>query len=126
MERPLTLDVVVRQSRHIASTGVGRSTKSVWKGPRLGVPQGGRGGRRSSAFGCDGVLVSRMVRINRLCILAARPGAVADLRSDLVVPSLTLSRAVWPAVVASPATIAIEIGADGHDALVFCDGRREC
>ena len=45
----------------------------------------------------------------------------STLRADLADPSL-FGR---PMVTSPDATVAIEIEADGHDALVFCDGRRE-
>jgi NAD+ kinase len=48
-----------------------------------------------------------------------------DLEAILVVPNNAHALFGRPMVTSPEACIAIEIEADGHDALVFCDGRRE-
>ena len=58
----------------------------------------------------------------------SRPGGPIvwpDLEAILVVPNNAHALFARPMVTSPNAAIAIEIEAGGHDALVFCDGRRE-
>jgi NAD+ kinase len=48
-----------------------------------------------------------------------------DVEAILVVPNNAHALFSRPMVTSPEATIAIETEAGGHDALVFCDGRRE-
>ena len=56
---------------------------------------------------------------------AGGPVLWPDLEAILVVPNNAHALFGRPMVTSPDARIAIEIEADGHDALVFCDGRRE-
>jgi len=82
-------------------------------------------GRPVSAFGCDGVLVSTPTGSTAYAFSAGGPVLWPDLEAILVVPNNAHALFGRPMVTSPDATIAIEIEGDGHDALVFCDGRRE-
>jgi len=127
VEERLTLDVVVRQGGQIINRGWALNDASLEKGPRLGV----LGvvveidGRPVSTFGCDGVLVSTPTGSTAYAFSAGGPVLWPDLEAILVVPNNAHALFGRPMVTSPEATVAIEIEADGHDALVFCDGRRE-
>lgn len=127
VENRLTLDVVVRRGGRVIDHGWALNEASLEKGPRLGV----LGvvveieGRPVSAFGCDGVLVSTPTGSTAYAFSAGGPVLWPDLEAILVVPNNAHALFGRPMVTSPEATIAIEIEADGHDALVFCDGRRE-
>ncbi|MEB4211056.1 NAD kinase [Mycobacterium sp. 94-17] len=126
VEIRLTLDVTVRHGGGDVH-GWALNEVSLEKGPRLGV----LGvvleidGRPVSAFGCDGVLVSTPTGSTAYAFSAGGPVLWPDLEAILVVPNNAHALFGRPMVTSPDATIAIEIEADGHDALVFCDGRRE-
>jgi NAD+ kinase len=127
VEDRLTLDVSVRQGGRVIHQGWALNEASLEKGPRLGV----LGvvveieGRPVSAFGCDGVLVSTPTGSTAYAFSAGGPLLWPDLEAILVVPNNAHALFSRPMVTSPDATIAIEIEGDGHDALVFCDGRRE-
>jgi NAD+ kinase len=127
VEERLTLDVVVRQGGRVIEQGWALNEASLEKGPRLGV----LGvvveidGRPVSTFGCDGVLVSTPTGSTAYAFSAGGPVLWPDLEAILVVPNNAHALFGRPMVTSPEASIAIEIEADGHDALVFCDGRRE-
>jgi NAD+ kinase len=127
VEERLTLDVLVRQAGRVIEHGWALNEVSLEKGPRLGV----LGvvveieGRPVSAFGCDGVLVSTPTGSTAYAFSAGGPVLWPDLEAILVVPNNAHALFGRPMVTSPDATVAIEIEADGHDALVFCDGRRE-
>ena len=123
----MTLDVVVRVNGAITGRGWALNEASLEKGPRLGV----LGvvveidGRPVSSFGCDGVLVSTPTGSTAYAFSAGGPVVWPDLEAILVVPNNAHALFARPMVTSPDATIAIEIEAAGHDAMVFCDGRRE-
>jgi NAD+ kinase len=127
VEDRLTLDVVVRQGGEILDQGWALNEASLEKGPRLGV----LGvvieidGRPVSTFGCDGVLVSTPTGSTAYAFSAGGPVLWPDLEAILVVPNNAHALFGRPMVTSPDAKIAIEIEAGGHDALVFCDGRRD-
>jgi NAD+ kinase len=127
VEERMTLDIVVRVDGRIAHRGWALNESSLEKGPRLGV----LGvvlevdGRPVSAFGCDGVLVSTPTGSTAYAFSAGGPILWPDLEAILVVPNNAHALFARPMVTSPEASIAIEIEADGHDAMVFCDGRRE-
>ncbi|CPR07564.1 inorganic polyphosphate/ATP-NAD kinase [Mycobacterium bohemicum DSM 44277] len=127
VEDRLTLDIVVSKDGNVIQQGWALNEASLEKGPRLGV----LGvvveieGRPVSAFGCDGVLVSTPTGSTAYAFSAGGPVLWPDLEAILVVPNNAHALFGRPMVTSPEATIAIEIEADGHDALVFCDGRRE-
>src|ERR1700742_5102780 len=127
VENRLTLDVIVRQAGGIIQHGWALNEVSLEKGPRLGV----LGvvveidGRPVSAFGCDGGVGSTPTGSTAYAFSAGGPVLWPDLEAILVVPNNAHALFGRPMVTSPDATIAIEVEADGHDALVFCDGRRE-
>ncbi|WP_197377568.1 NAD kinase [Mycolicibacterium baixiangningiae] len=127
VEERMTLDVAVRAGGRLLTRGWALNEASLEKGPRLGV----LGvvleidGRPVSAFGCDGVLVSTPTGSTAYAFSAGGPVLWPDLEAILVVPNNAHALFARPMVTSPDAAIAIEIEAGGHDALVFCDGRRE-
>ena len=127
VEQRMTLDVLIRADGEVISHGWALNEASLEKGPRLGV----LGvvleidGRPVSAFGCDGVLVSSPTGSTAYAFSAGGPVVWPDLEAILVVPNNAHALFARPVVTSPNAMIAIEIDADSHDALVFCDGRRE-
>ena len=127
VEERMTLDVVVRVGGKITDRGWALNEASLEKGPRLGV----LGvvlevdGRPVSSFGCDGVLVSSPTGSTAYAFSSGGPIVWPDLEAILVVPNNAHALFSRPMVTSPDATIAIEIEGGGHDALVFCDGRRE-
>jgi len=127
LEERLTLDIAVWVKGEVVSRGWALNEASLEKGPRLGV----LGvvlevdGRPVSTFGCDGVLVSTPTGSTAYAFSAGGPVLWPDLEALLVVPNNAHALFARPMVTSPDARIAIEIEADGHDALVFCDGRRE-
>ncbi|WP_205877994.1 NAD kinase [Mycobacterium camsae] len=127
VEDRLVLDVLVRQGGEVIARGWALNEASLEKGPRLGVlgvvVEIDR--RPVSTFGCDGVLVSTPTGSTAYAFSAGGPVLWPDLEAILVVPNNAHALFGRPMVTSPDAAIAIEIEADGHDALVFCDGRRE-
>jgi NAD+ kinase len=127
VENRLTLDVAVHAEGRIIDRGWALNEASLEKGSRLGV----LGvvveidGRPVSTFGCDGVLVSTPTGSTAYAFSAGGPVLWPDLEALLVVPNNAHALFARPMVTSPAAMIAIEIEASGHDALVFCDGRRE-
>jgi NAD+ kinase len=127
VEERLTLDVIVSKDGHVIQEGWALNEASLEKGPRLGVLGAvvEIEGRPVSSFGCDGVLVSTPTGSTAYAFSAGGPVLWPDLEAILVVPNNAHALFDRPMVTSPDATIAIEIEGDGHDALVFCDGRRE-
>ena len=127
VEDRMTLDVAIRAGGELLDRGWALNEASLEKGPRLGVLgvvlEVDR--RPVSAFGCDGVLVSTPTGSTAYAFSAGGPVLWPDLEAILVVPNNAHALFARPMVTSPAASIAIEIEADGHDALVFCDGRRE-
>ncbi len=127
VEERMTLDVAVWSGGELLDRGWALNEASLEKGPRLGV----LGvvlevdGRPVSAFGCDGVLVSSPTGSTAYAFSAGGPVLWPDLEAIIVVPNNAHALFARPMVTSPNALIAIEIEAGGHDALVFCDGRRE-
>ena len=127
VEERMTLDVVVRVGGRIAQRGWALNEASLEKGPRLGVLSVVLevDGRPVSAFGCDGVLVSTPTGSTAYAFSAGGPILWPDLEAILVVPNNAHALFARPMVTSPDAAIAIEVESGGHDALVFCDGRRD-
>ncbi|MBB2992803.1 NAD+ kinase [Mycolicibacterium iranicum] len=127
VEERMTLDVKVRAGGDVLDHGWALNEASLEKGPRLGV----LGvvvevdGRPVSSFGCDGVLVSTPTGSTAYAFSAGGPVLWPDLEAIIVVPNNAHALFARPMVTSPEASIAIEIEGTGHDALVFCDGRRE-
>ena len=127
VEERMTLDVVVRVEGRIVNRGWALNEASLEKGPRLGVLGAVLevDGRPVSSFGCDGVLVATPTGSTAWAFSAGGPIVWPDLEAILVVPNNAHALFARPMVTSPNAAIAVEVEATGHDALVFCDGRRE-
>ena len=127
VEQRMTLDITVRAKDEVVARGWALNEASLEKGARLGVI----GvvleidGRPVSAFGCDGVLVSSPTGSTAYAFSAGGPVVWPDLEAIIVVPNNAHALFARPMVTSPTALIAIEIEDDSHEALVFCDGRRE-
>jgi NAD+ kinase len=127
VEQRMTLDITVRANDEVVARGWALNEASLEKGARLGVI----GvvleidGRPVSAFGCDGVLVSSPTGSTAYAFSAGGPVVWPDLEAIIVVPNNAHALFARPMVTSPTALIAIEIEDDSHEALVFCDGRRE-
>ncbi|MGE2735014.1 NAD kinase [Mycolicibacterium vaccae] len=127
IEKRMTLDVAVRAQGELIDRGWALNEASLEKAPRLGV----MGvvlevdGRPVSEFGCDGVLVSSPTGSTAYAFSAGGPVLWPDLEAIIVVPNNAHALFARPMVTSPDAVIAIEVEAGGHDAVVFCDGRRE-
>ncbi|GAY19286.1 NAD kinase [Mycobacterium sp. shizuoka-1] len=127
VEERMTLDLAVRAGGEVISRGWALNEASLEKGARLGVI----GvvleidGRPVSSFGCDGVLVSSPTGSTAYAFSAGGPVVWPDLEAIIVVPNNAHALFARPMVTSPTALIAIEIEDDSHEALVFCDGRRE-
>ena len=127
VEDRMTLDVAIRVDGELLERGWALNEASLENGPRLGVLDVVLevDGRPVSAFGCDGVLVSTPTGSTAYAFSAGGPVLWPELEAMLVIPNNAHALFARPMVTSPAAAIAIEIEAGGHDALVFCDGRRE-
>ena len=124
----MTLDVAIRARGEHRSTAAGRSTRPAWRRARDSACWAWSSRSTDgpvSSFGCDGVLVSTPTGSTAYAFSAGGPVLWPDLEAILVVPNNAHALFARPMVTSPDASIAIEIEAGGHDALVFCDGRRE-
>ncbi|MEO6795002.1 MAG: NAD kinase [Mycobacterium sp.] len=127
VEDRMTLDVVVRADGRVIDSGWALNEASLETGARLGV----LGvvvevdGRPVSTFGCDGVLVSTPTGSTAYAFSAGGPVLWPDLDAILVVPNNAHALFARPMVTSPDSTIAIEVEGGGHNAMVFCDGRRK-
>ncbi|MBB3038667.1 NAD kinase [Hoyosella altamirensis] len=126
VEHRMTLDMEVWSAGRSLAQGWALNEASVEKAPRLGVLEVVLevDGRPVSAFGCDGVLVATPTGSTAYAFSAGGPIVWPELEALLVVPSNAHALFARPMVTSPAALVAIEVDPAGHDALVFCDGRR--
>ena len=128
VEERMTLDVVVRVGGRGRRPRLGAQRGQPGEGPAAGRARRGARGRRPAGVG---VRLRRRAgvdadRVDGVRVLRGRARSLwPDLEAILVVPNNAHALFARPMVTSPNAAIAIEIEADGHDALVFCDGRRE-
>ncbi len=127
VEDRMTLDVSVHGDGEVIGQGWAINEASLEKGTHLGVL-----GvvlevdkRPVSSFGCDGVLVATPTGSTAYAFSAGGPILWPDLEAILVVPNNAHALFARPMVTSPNACIAIEVEAEGNDAVVVCDGRRE-
>ncbi len=127
VETRMTLDVAIRVDGEVVDRGWALNEASLEKGPRLGVlgVTVEIDGRPVSSFGCDGILVSTPTGSTAYAFSAGGPVVWPALEAILVVPNNAHALFARPMVTSPDSTVAVEIEASGHDALVFCDGRRD-
>jgi NAD+ kinase len=80
--------------------------------------------RPVSEFGCDGVLCATPTGSTAYAFSAGGPVVWPDVEALLLVPSNAHALFARPLVVSPDSAVALEIGADGHPAVLCCDGRR--
>jgi NAD+ kinase len=127
VEDRMTLDVSVHGDGEVIGQGWAINEASLEKGTHLGVL-----GvvlevdkRPVSSFGCDGVLVATPTGSTAYAFSAGGPILWPDLEAILVVPNNAHALFARPMVTSPNACIAIEVEAEGNDAVVVCDGRRQ-
>lgn len=126
IEERMTLDVAIRVGDQVVERGWALNEASIENGSRLGVLEVVLevDGRPVSAFGCDGVLVATPTGSTAYAFSAGGPVVWPELEAILVIPSNAHALFARPLVTSPESLIAVETDAGGHDALVFCDGRR--
>lgn len=126
IEDRMTLDITVRVGDRVVERGWALNEASIENGSRLGVLEVVLevDDRPVSAFGCDGVLVSTPTGSTAYAFSAGGPVVWPELEAILVIPSNAHALFARPLVTSPESVIAVETDAGGHEALVFCDGRR--
>ncbi|MGA9871632.1 MAG: NAD kinase [Rhodococcus sp. (in: high G+C Gram-positive bacteria)] len=126
IEERMTLDISVRVGDRVVERGWALNEASIENGSRLGVLEVVLevDDRPVSAFGCDGVLVATPTGSTAYAFSAGGPVVWPELEAILVIPSNAHALFARPLVTSPESLIAVETDAGGHDALVFCDGRR--
>ncbi|HEY9476653.1 MAG TPA: NAD kinase [Mycobacteriales bacterium] len=81
-------------------------------------------GRPLTSFGCDGVLCATPTGSTAYAFSAGGPVVWPEVEALLVVPNCAHALFVRPLVVAPESVIGVRVAERGHDAVVFCDGRR--
>ena len=127
VEERMTIDVSVRRDGAMLASTWALNEATVEKAARERMVEviTEVDGRPLSRWGCDGVVCSTPTGSTAYAFSAGGPVLWPDLEAMLVVPNNAHALFGRPMVTSPDAAIAIEIEADGHDALVFCDGRRE-
>ncbi len=126
IENRMTLDINIRVGDQVVEQGWALNEASIENGSRLGVLEVVLevDDRPVSAFGCDGVLISTPTGSTAYAFSAGGPVVWPELEAILVVPSNAHALFARPLVTSPNSFIAVETDAGGHEALVFCDGRR--
>lgn len=126
IEPRMTLDISVLVDGHVVEKGWALNEASIENGSRLGVLEVVLevDDRPVSAFGCDGVLLSTPTGSTAYAFSAGGPIVWPELEAILVIPSNAHALFARPLVTSPESHIAVEIFDGGHDAVVFCDGRR--
>lgn len=81
-------------------------------------------GRPVSAFGCDGVLCATPTGSTAYAFSAGGPVVWPAVQALLLVPSNAHALFARPLLVSPDSVVALELAADGHPAVLCCDGRR--
>jgi NAD+ kinase len=81
-------------------------------------------GRPVSEFGCDGVLCATPTGSTAYAFSAGGPVVWPSVEALLLVPSNAHALFARPLVVSPDSVVALEVVADGHPAVLCCDGRR--
>ena len=81
-------------------------------------------GHPVSAFGCDGVLCSTPTGSTAYAFSAAGPIVWPEVQALLVVPSNAHALFSRPLVLSEKSQLALEVDANGHEAVLCCDGQR--
>lgn len=126
LEDRMTIDVTVRLDDQPIDSGWALNEVSVEDESHLGVLDVVLevDGRPVEAFGCDGVLVSTPTGSTAYAFSAGGPVMWPELEAILVVPNNAHAIFARPLVTSPDSRVAVETQRGGHDAFVYCDGRR--
>ncbi|HSV65814.1 MAG TPA: NAD kinase [Mycobacteriales bacterium] len=126
VEDRLTLDVTVHLDGEIIGQTWALNEASVEKVSRermlevvLAVD-----GRPLTSFGCDGVLCATPTGSTAYAFSAGGPVVWPEVEALLVVPNSAHALFARPLVTGPASVIGVHVSASGHDAVLFCDGRR--
>ena len=123
-----------RMTIDVRATHNGTELASTWARNEVSVEKSTRekilevvlevDGRPVSEFGCDGVLCATPTGSTAYAFSAGGPVIWPDVEALLLVPSNAHALFARPLVVSPDSAVAVELGADGHPAVLCCDGRR--
>jgi NAD+ kinase len=126
VEHRLTIDVSVRLGGRLVGTSWALNEASVEKASRekmveviLAVD-----GRPLTSFGCDGVLCATPTGSTAYAFSSGGPVVWPEVEALLVVPNSAHALFAKPLVTSPTSVISVQVAAHGHDAVLFCDGRR--
>src|SRR5437667_1161962 len=122
----MTIDVTVRRN--------GTGLASTWALNEATVEKAARervieviieiDGRPLSRWGGDGVVCSTPTGSTAYAFSAGGPVVWPEVEALLVVPNSAHALFAKPLVTAPTSVIAVHVAPGGHDAVLFCDGRR--
>ena len=81
-------------------------------------------GRPLTSFGCDGVLCATPTGSTAYAFSSGGPVVWPEVEALLVVPNSAHALFAKPLVTAPDSVISVQLADSGHDAVLFCDGRR--
>lgn len=81
-------------------------------------------GEPLTSFGCDGVLCSTPTGSTAYAFSAGGPVVWPDVEALLLVPNSAHALFSRPLVVSPASELTVRVGDTGHDAVLYCDGRR--
>lgn len=126
VEERLTLDVSVQVDGEIVATAWALNEASVEKTSRERMLEVviEVDGRPLTSFGCDGVLCSTPTGSTAYAFSAGGPVVWPDVEALILVPNSAHALFSRPLVTSPTSVLTVCIARDGHDAVLFCDGRR--
>lgn len=126
VEERLTLDVQVHLGGALVAQAWALNEASVEKTSRERMLEVviEVDGRPLTSFGCDGVLCSTPTGSTAYAFSAGGPVVWPDVEALVLVPNSAHALFSRPLVTSPTSVLTVCISADGHDAVLFCDGRR--
>lgn len=126
VEERLTLDVQVEVDGEVAARAWALNEASVEKTSRERMLEVviEVDGRPLTSFGCDGILCSTPTGSTAYAFSAGGPVVWPDVEALLLVPNSAHALFSRPLVTSPTSVLTVCIDGEGHDAVLFCDGRR--
>ncbi len=126
VEERLTLDVHVEVDGEVVAHAWALNEASVEKTSRERMLEVviEVDGRPLTSFGCDGVLCSTPTGSTAYAFSAGGPVVWPDVEALLLVPNSAHALFSRPLVTSPSSVLTVCVADDGHDAVLFCDGRR--
>lgn len=126
VEERLTLEVHVTIDGEVVAEGWALNEASVEKTSRERMLEVviEVDGRPLTSFGCDGVLCSTPTGSTAYAFSAGGPVVWPDVEALLLVPNSAHALFSRPLVASPTSVLTVCIASGGHDAVLFCDGRR--